>query len=177
VSLALIGQATRFSEAFGVFAIVVLAFVCLVGVLTQIRVANVGEEDLMYVLAMNRLRAAYVDLDPGVAPYLMASAHDDERGSNRTYFFLGGRSSFSQVAGSSMIYMIAVTSSLIGLLGATITAAFGAPTGLCIAVGVVAGLAYAVAFIVQGGRRYLGFWKTYRPVSPSPADEDGRTPA
>src|SRR4051812_30318738 len=69
VSLALIGQANGFSEAFGVFAIVVLAFVCLVGVLTQIRVANVGEEDLMYVLAMNRLRAAYVELDPGVEQY------------------------------------------------------------------------------------------------------------
>ncbi|BDZ45612.1 hypothetical protein [Naasia aerilata] len=82
VSLALVGQATRFSEMFGLFSIVVLAFICLVGVLTEIRVLNVGMEDLMYVLAMNRLRAAYVALDPGIEPYLLASAHDDRRGAS-----------------------------------------------------------------------------------------------
>jgi len=58
VSLALVGQATRFSDAFVTFAIAVLAVVNLVGLLTQMRVANVSMEDLMYVVAMNRLRAA-----------------------------------------------------------------------------------------------------------------------
>src|SRR3954465_3883377 len=103
VSLALVGQAMGFSEEFRLFAIAVLAFVCVVGVMTQIRVANVGEEDLMYVLAMNRLRGAYIDMDPAVAPYFMASPHDDRPGSQQTYFFLGRRSDFSQLAGSSMI--------------------------------------------------------------------------
>src|SRR3954447_16634916 len=108
VSLALVGQAMGFSDTFRLFAVVVLAFVCVVGVLTQIRVANVGEEDLMYVLAMNRLRGAYIDLDPGVEPYLMASPYDDAAGMSRTYFFLGPRTSFSQVAGSSMLYIVVV---------------------------------------------------------------------
>lgn len=89
VSLALVGQATGFSDAFIIFAITVLGFVCVVGVLTQLRVFNVGMEDLMYVVAMNRLRGAYVALDLGIAPYLMASPHDDEAGSTQTYYFLG----------------------------------------------------------------------------------------
>lgn len=48
VSLALVGQATDFSDAFIGFAIGVLAFVTIVGMLTQMRVLNVGMEDLMY---------------------------------------------------------------------------------------------------------------------------------
>lgn len=72
-------------------------------------------EDLAFVLAMNRLRAAYVDLDPGIAPYLMASRFDDFRGSRTTYYFLGRRGP-SQLAGSSLVFIIAVNASLLGLL-------------------------------------------------------------
>lgn len=72
VSVALVGQATRFSDMFILLAVVVLGIDVLIGCLTQVRVLNVAIEDLMYVVAMNRLRAAYVDLDPGIAPYLMA---------------------------------------------------------------------------------------------------------
>jgi hypothetical protein len=106
VSVALVGQATKFSEAFVMLAVIVLFIDVAMGLLTQIRVMNVAQEDLMYVTAMNRLRAAYVDLDPGVAPYLMAAYHDDQAGANRTYFFFGNRSALSHVAGSSMIFMI-----------------------------------------------------------------------
>ncbi|WP_210480216.1 hypothetical protein [Naasia sp. SYSU D00948] len=168
VSLALIGQATGFGESFRLFAVVVLAFICVVGVLTQVRVLNVGQEDLMYVLAMNRLRGAYVELDPGVAPYLMASTHDDEEGMSRTYFFLGRRSSLSQLSGSSMIFIIVVVSMLLGLLGATITLASGGPTGLAITIGTVVGLAHALVAVGIGGVQFYSFWRTYRPLSPTP---------
>src|SRR3954447_1459544 len=139
VSLALVGQAMGFSETFRLFAVVVLAFVCVVGVLTHIRVSNVGEEDLMYVLAMNRLRGAYVDMDPGVEPYLMASQHDDRAGMERTYFFLGpARSSLSQLAGSSMVFILIVVAMLVGLLRAVIASAAGAPAWVAVVVGAVA---------------------------------------
>ncbi len=169
VSLALVGQATRFSEVFRMFAIVVLAFICVVGMLTEIRVLNVGEEDLMYVLAMNRLRGAYIRLDPGVEPYFMSGSHDDQAGMDRTYDFLGHRTAFSQLAGSSMIFIIVVVSMLLGLLGAAITAAAGGGTGLAVIVGVIVGLVHAVAMILRGGLRYLAFWRTYRPQNPTPA--------
>jgi hypothetical protein len=168
VSLALVGQAMGFDDTFRLFSIAVLAFICVVGLLTQVRVLNVGEEDLMYVLAMNRLRGAYVQLDPGVDPFLMASRHDDEAGTSQTYFFLGHRSSFSQLAGSSMIFIIAVVSMLLGLLAATITAAFGAGLGLAVTIGVAVGLAHALAAISYGARRYFTFWRSYRPLMPTP---------
>ena len=72
-------------------------------------------EDLMYVLAMNRLRAAYTEINPGVGPYLMSSVHDDLDGSRRTCDFLSVRRSFSQVAGSSMMFIAAVNAALVGL--------------------------------------------------------------
>ena len=167
VSLALVGQATGFSDAFVVFAIAVLGVVCLVGILTQLRVVNVALEDLMYVLAMNRLRAAYVDLDPGVAPYLMASPHDDQSGSRQTYYFLGPRRGFTHVAGSSMVFIIAVNSAMIGLLAAAIAGILSAPTPVVVIVGAILGLAFFVVSIVYGGRGYSGVWRTHMPLRPS----------
>lgn len=168
VSLALVGQATDFSDAFVGFAIGVLAFVSVVGMLTQMRVLNVGMEDLMYVIAMNRLRAAYVEIDPGVRPYLMASPHDDEAGSGRTYYFLGNRSAFSQVGGSSMMFIMVVNSALVGLLVAAIAAILSAPTALVIGIGVFAGVAYFLLFLVRGARNYQNVWRIHEPVSPTP---------
>ena len=170
VSLALVGQATGFSEAFVIFAITVLGFVCLVGVLTQIRVYNVGMEDLMYVVAMNRLRGAYVDLDPGVAPYLMTSRHDDEAGSALTYFFLGKRSEFSHVAGSSMVFIAVVNAALGGLLVATIMGALVAPIVVVVVSGVVYGIAYLVTSTIRGRAGYFRTWQTHTPRNPTPAE-------
>lgn len=114
VSLALMGQATRFAGVFAAFAIAVLGIVLMVGILTQLRVANVNMEDLAYVLAKNRLRGAYVELDPGIARYVMASRFDDFAGSRQTYYFLGRRGS-SQMFGSSLVFIVAINGALFGL--------------------------------------------------------------
>jgi hypothetical protein len=37
------------------------------------------------IMGMNRIRAAYVAIDPGLAPYFVASWHDDRAGLMRTY--------------------------------------------------------------------------------------------
>jgi hypothetical protein len=60
VSLALIGQATRFGGRFITFALLLLGMVVMIGTLTQIRVGNASNEDLAHVIGMNRLRAAYL---------------------------------------------------------------------------------------------------------------------
>lgn len=170
VSLALVGQATGFSGAFIIFAITVLGFVCLVGVLTQMRVINVSLEDLAYVLAMNRLRGAYIDLDPGVARYLMTSPHDDQAGSQQTYYFLGKRTSFSHVAGSSMIFISVVNAALGGLLVATITGALGAPTAIVVLAGVLYGLVYFLISAVRGRANYMRVWGAHTPLNSTPAE-------
>jgi hypothetical protein len=66
VRLALIGQVTDVSDAFIALAIGVLALIDVVGLLTQPRVTNIGIQDPMYVVAINPLRAASTELDPGI---------------------------------------------------------------------------------------------------------------
>lgn len=168
LSVALVGQATQFSEAFRAFALTILTIDLMVGLLTHIRVISVGMEDLMYVIAMNRLRAAYVELDPGMAKYLMAASHDDEEGSKRTYYFFGGRKDFSQVAGSSMIFMATVNAALIALLVGSALLVAGLPAAVAVGVAVVAALAFFVTVLARGRRRYLDVWKNNPPISPTP---------
>ncbi len=169
VSIALIGQATDFSGMFGAFAISVLVVVVVIGQLTQVRVMNVGIEDLGYVLAMNRMRAAYVELDPGIEPYLMASAHDDRAGSGRTYDFFGTRSMASHLMGSSMVLILVVNAILLGLLTAAIALTAGAPGWLTVVLGAVVAVAASVVGSMLGQRLYLAQWRAYRPLRPTPA--------
>lgn len=169
LSVALVGNATQFSDAFRAFALTILGIDVLVGLLTHIRVMSVGMEDLMYVVAMNRLRAAYVDLDPGVAPYLMAGFSDDEEGSKRTYYFFGGRKDFSQVAGSSMVFMGAVNAALIGLLAGSALLVAGLPVGPAVGLAAVAGLAFFATSLLRGKRRYDEIWRNNPPIRPSRA--------
>jgi hypothetical protein len=168
VSVALVGQATKFSETFVMLAVIVLCIDVAMGLLTQIRVTNVGLEDLMYVTAMNRLRAAYVDLDPGVAPYLMAAAHDDRAGADRTYFFFGNRNPRIHVAGSSMTFMIAVNAALLAILSGLLMTLLGAGTMAAIIVGAVIGTAFLTGCSIHGYLTYMELWRRFKPVSPTP---------
>jgi hypothetical protein len=168
VSLALAGQAMHFDGMFPLLAIIVVAIVFLVGILTQIRVVNIGFEDLSYVLAMNRLRAAYAELDPGIVPYLMSSRFDDRAGSQRTYFMLGERSGVNHVAGSSMVLIITVNATLAGLFVAGIVAALSVPGSIALVIGLIGGAIYLVISVVRGGRRFSRVWTTYSPGFPSP---------
>ncbi|MET4619526.1 hypothetical protein ABIE18_000962 [Arthrobacter sp. 2762] len=168
LSVALVGQATQFSEAFRAFALTILTVDLMVGLLTHIRVLSVGMEDLMYVIAMNRLRAAYVELDPDMARYLMAGFHDDREGSKRTYYFFGGRKDFSQVAGSSMVFMATVNAALIALLVGSALLVAGLPAAVAVSVAIVAALAFFATALASGRRRYLEVWKNNPPISPTP---------
>jgi hypothetical protein len=169
VSLALVGQVTGFRDVFPLYAIGILGIITLIGFLTQIRVRNVGMEDLMYVLAMNRLRAAYLELDPGIAPYLMAASNDDLAGMSRTYFFLDPDRNRHQLAGSTMMFIAVVNSALIGLLAAAVVTALGGGLALAVTVAVVLGVVYIGLSIWRGGREFFRFWRSYEPLAPTPA--------
>ena len=80
VTIGLLGQASDFHGWFGGASIAILGFLIVIGFMTQTRVMNVSEEDMMYVVAMNRLRGAYADLDPYVRDVFLASAYDDLAG-------------------------------------------------------------------------------------------------
>ena len=166
VSLALVGQATRFGTVFPMFAIVILAFTAIVGFLTQIRVINVSMEDLGYVIAMNRLRAAYAALAPGVEDSFMTSTHDDQAGAFTTYYFLGRRRNGSQILGSTMVFIIAVNGALVGLLAAAVVMTTTASIIAAVVTGGLVLLAYVVTSMVIGSRPFFRFWKSHAPRNP-----------
>ncbi|MDF2554911.1 MAG: hypothetical protein K0R60_806 [Microbacterium sp.] len=167
VTIGLLGQATRFGSWFPVAALAILGFLMVVGLLTLIRVLTVSEEDMMYVLAMNRIRGGYADVDPTAAEYFLASTHDDFIGMAVTYSFLRHRGGFEQVLGSSLIMSALVTGSVGGMFAGGLCAALGMPTGGAVTIGVIVGLGIVAITAWYGGYRFTGVWKTYTSRRPS----------
>ena len=97
----------------------------------------------------------------------MASRYDDFSGSRQTYYFLGPPG-VSHLAGSSMVFSMAVNGALVGVLLAGISSNLAAPTALAIGIGALCGLAYFGSSLWHGARRYYQFWKTYSPQFPTP---------
>jgi hypothetical protein len=170
ITIGLLGQASEFDGWFTPAMLAILAFLCLLGFMTAVRVMNVAEEDMMYVVAMNRLRGAYVDLDPQVEQYLLASWHDDEDGMKRTYSFLRARS-ISHLLGSSSLLVFVVDACVFGLFAGAIVVAAGGAVGLAITAGVLIGLALLVGlawFSEWGYRRAWGRYAPRRRTPPGP---------
>ncbi|WP_461474807.1 hypothetical protein [Microbacterium sp. HJ5] len=167
VTIGLLGQATAFDGWFAGAALAILAFLALVGLMTQMRVFNVAEEDLMYVVAMNRLRGAYVDLDPPIERYFLAAIADDMGGSQRTYSFLRTRG-FSHLFGSSFMLIIVVNACVLGLLAGSVVVASGGGIGWAIAAGVAVGAALIIAFARYGFWTYREAWRNHRPLRTTP---------
>lgn len=162
VTMGLLGQVSRFSGWFSPAMLAILAFLCVIGLMTQLRVVNVAEEDMMYVVAMNRLRGAYVDLDPHVREVFLAAVTDDEAGMERTYSFLRRRSVFSHLFGSSPVLIMVVNACVYGLLAGALVDVV-AEVGWAVAAGVVVGLTWALVSMRSGYAHYRDTWRDYTP--------------
>jgi hypothetical protein len=172
VSLALIGQATRFDRRFITFALVLLGMVLMIGTLTQVRLGNAAFEDLGHVIGMNRLRAAYVKLDPGIERYLVTSAHDDDPGIWQTYNHLMGPNPIWQPFASSTTFIMLVNAGLTGVFAALVAVALDAPGPLVTTVAAACGLAFLGSFAALEVRRVQRMNRRY--VALFPASDTGR---
>jgi hypothetical protein len=66
---------------------VLLPVVFLLGIAAYARLVQINTEEFQLVLAMNRLRRAYLTLEPGLERYLTTGHHDDEQGVIATYMY------------------------------------------------------------------------------------------
>ncbi len=57
-----------------------LPVVLFLGIATHIRVVQINTEEIEVMLAMNRLRHAYLEIAPGLEPYFTTGHHDDAPG-------------------------------------------------------------------------------------------------
>jgi hypothetical protein len=167
VVLALVTQASGFGIAFKVLSIGLASAVLVLGTLTGIRVHNASVDDAALIVGMNRLRAAYVEMDPTLADYLVTSWHDDRAGVMKTYTMGTPRHVTSHAIGSTSMFMMIVNTMVAGTLGALIADASGAgPTAMAV-IGTATGLTYLAATL-EVARRSFG-----RPLAetrfPSPS--------
>jgi hypothetical protein len=89
IALALMADATGFGSQTTTLALVLLPVVFLLGLAAYARLVQINTEEFHLVLAMNRLRHAYVEIEPGLERYLTTGHHDDERGLIATYMLDG----------------------------------------------------------------------------------------
>lgn len=146
VFFALAHQGLGDTDTFRLLAIALGSTLFVTGTLTSFRVANASQEDFMFVKGMNRLRAAYLTIDPTLEPYFITGVTDDVVGIGQTYT-MGPRRTASQAAASAAMFILVVNT--IVAVGLTVLIAW--PLG-----GWVAGIASAVVAVC-----HVAWWIRY----------------
>jgi hypothetical protein len=172
VALALLADATGFGAQTTTLALVVLPVVLLLGIAAYVRLVQINAEEFQLVLAMNRLRHAYLTLEPGMERYLSTGHHDDQRGVFATYMV--DRPSQRAL----WLHFLVNTPNIVATVDAALAAAVvvlgaqaaGAPKAAAVAGGVVAFLlVWATLYVLQ--RQTLRPFRDQTPRFPSPPDQ------
>ena len=156
IALALVAQADHFGVAFIAIAIFMLAVVLVTGVFTVARLMALNRDDFRWVLAMNRIRNAYLDLRPELEPHFTTSPYDDLPGALQT---LGIEPTGADRLGSAFHSLQAlpgmlsvIVASVAGAIGGLVAVGFGAPPVAVLLSGIAMFLAAAVGMGVSGSR-------------------------
>jgi hypothetical protein len=172
ISLALIAQAGRLGATFIVATILILSVVIFVGVATIVRLMAVNRDDLRWVTGMNRLRHAYLELNPELERFFTTAWHDDARGISLTMGLeeLPYRSRLRNIAHAyqTLPGMLSVIVAVVaGALGALVAMALGASQTAGVATGVIAFLLTLGLLSVYGWRSISSYAKDLAPRFPS----------
>jgi hypothetical protein len=175
IALALLADATGFGPQTTTLALVLLPVVLLLGIATYVRQVQINAEELQLVLAMNRLRRAYLTIAPGLEPYFTTGHHDDEPGLVATYMLVHPSRRWL------LVHFVINTPTIVATVDAALAAAIavlllqaaGAATAARVAGGVVAFLA------VWGGlmpmqRHSVDPLRHTTPRFPTPVNPHGR---
>jgi hypothetical protein len=117
-------------------------------------VSNASADDAAMLVGMNRLRSAYIALDPEVEQYLVTSRYDDAAGLMASYLMGTRRSTFSHVMGSTAMFINVVNAIVAGTLGALIAEAAGASAWLIAIIGTLSGLSFIGGTLVVAQRHF-----------------------
>lgn len=147
VALALVAQATSFGEGFVLFALLLLPVVLFVGLATYVRLIEVQNEDVVWVRGMNRLRRAYLEIDPEIARHFVTGSSEDTAGVLRTY------GTHIDAAGSNLLHGFVTTPATIAFVDAMVAAVLASilvgRVGMSMAPAAGVGvLAFLVTFLV-----------------------------
>jgi hypothetical protein len=140
IALALAADATGFGRRTTILALVLLPVVLLLGLATYVRLVQINAEEVRMVLAMNRLRNAYLTMAPKLEPYFSTGHHDDERGVAATYLMAGPRElrPLAHLLVTTPTIVATVDAALASVIVVLVVQAFDASTAAAVAAGTVA---------------------------------------
>jgi hypothetical protein len=152
IALALVAQADHFGPAFFAIAIFMLVVVFLVGVFTVARLQALNRDDFRWVLGMNRLRNAYLDLHPELEPHFTTSPYDDLPGALQTLGIdpVGADRLGSLFHGLQTLpgMLSLIVASVGGAIGGLVAAGFGAAPVVVLLAGLAAFVLAALGMVV-----------------------------
>jgi hypothetical protein len=142
VALGLLGEGGQRSHSFGIFVLIVLPTLYVLGTFTFVRVAQCSIEDLVYGRAINRIRNYYRETAGNQSRYFALGAHDD----------VGGVAANMGITRPSRLQLYLTLAGMVevlnGVVGGSAVAfgvdALGLPTAAAAAVGGVVGIASIV---------------------------------
>jgi hypothetical protein len=174
IALALLADATGFGPQTTTVALVLLPVVLFLGIAAHGRLVEINREEVQLVLAMNRLRRAYLQIAPALEPYFTTGYHDDERGLAASYLLAGrggprlGR--WGQFLVDTPTIVATVDAALAAAIVVLVVRAAEAATTVAVAAGVLAFLVVWAALFSQQ-RRVLDALRRTTPRFPTPPDE------
>jgi len=171
IALALLADATGFGRQTNTLALVLLPGVLFLGVTTHFRLVEINSEEVRIVLAMNRLRHAYLQIAPGLEPFFTTGHHDDERGLAASYLLAGtaGIRPWAQYFQATATTVATLDAALAATIAVLLMQKAEAPIAATTAAGAVAFLAvWGTLFSLQ--RRALDPIRRTTPRFPSPSD-------
>jgi hypothetical protein len=174
IALALIAQGGRFDLTFYVAAILLLAIVFFVGMASIARIGHLNAEDAHWLMGMNRIRHAYLELRPELGKYFVTGQYDDMHGVFTTLGLTAdppGQRFWSDLGHGvqTLPGMLAIiVAAVAGAWGALAAAALGAPMALSVTVGAVCFLITVVGNAISARRGIIASAKSWTPQFPSP---------
>jgi hypothetical protein len=177
VALGLVGGATGFGSEFSFFALALLPVTLFVGVATFVRLDEVNLEDAIWVVGMNRIRHAYLEISPGLEPYFTSGWTDDEAGVARSFAMTQ-----EPTPANTLVHQFVTTPGMVAVIdgalaaaisGIAISAIVGPGMLSTIPVGLLVGAATTAILMwtsVRRGRRVIGTWEARFPMEGPPGD-------
>jgi hypothetical protein len=153
IALALVAQADHFGETFISVAIFMLSVVLFTGVATVARLMMLNRDDYRWVVGMNRLRHAYLDLHPELEPHFVTSPYDDLPGALHT---LGIDMTGTQRVGS-LLHGLQTLPGMLSVIVAADAGAIGALAALAIPIPLIGVLITGAAAFVLA-EVLMGIW-------------------
>jgi hypothetical protein len=165
VALALVAQRSPLGQLFYVVTLTVLPAVFFLGLVTYVRVLQGSVEDIIYAMAINRIRHYYTTIDPSQAHYFLLSGSDDFRGALAN---MSLRDSWTQFL-FTMPSAVALINGLLG--GVTVALAVAttvhAPLMATVTAGMASGTAILTLHVAYQVRRFATMKATVEALFPS----------